>query len=154
MADSYTVERQATIAAPPSAVYERLVDFHRWSSWSPFEGLDPEMERTYSGADSGVGAIYEWEGNMKAGTGWMEIVEADPGRKVGIDQRNLKPMKSQSAVTFTLDGSGDGTTVTWSMTGAKTTMSRVMGIFKSMDSMVGPIFEKGLASLKADAEAG
>jgi hypothetical protein len=28
-----------------------------------------------------------------------------------------------------------------------------MGIFKSMDGMVGPVFEKGLARLKADAEA-
>lgn len=38
------------------------------------------------------------------------------------------------------------------MVGKATTMTRMMGIFKSMDSLVGPIFEKGLAQLKADAE--
>jgi hypothetical protein len=30
----------------------------------------------------------------------------------------------------------------------------VMGIFSSMDKMIGPDFEKGLERLKADAEAG
>ncbi len=39
------------------------------------------------------------------------------------------------------------------MTGRKTFMTRVMGLVKSMDSMVGPDFEKGLQKLKAVAEA-
>jgi uncharacterized protein YndB with AHSA1/START domain len=148
----YTVERRTEVAAPPAAIYERLVDFHRWTAWSPFEDLDPDMERTYSGADAGVGAAYEWKGDMKAGSGRMEIVEVVPDRTVVIEQRNFKPMKSQARVTFSLDGAGEGTTVTWAMVGKSTTMTRVMGIFKSMDSLVGPIFEKGLARLKADAE--
>ena len=37
--------------------------------------------------------------------------------------------------------------VTWSMTGPKTRMTRVMGVFKNTDKMVGPDFEKGLARL-------
>ena len=32
-------------------------------------------------------------------------------------------------------------------------MSKVMGLFKSMDEMVGPDFEKGLANMKTAAEA-
>jgi uncharacterized protein YndB with AHSA1/START domain len=152
MADTFTVEREARVDAPAAALYARLADFHRWSAWSPFEELDPEMERTYSGATSGSGAVYEWAGNMKAGTGRMEMVEAVPDKRIVIDQQNLKPMKSRSTVTFSLQESGNGTSVTWSMTGKTTLMTRAMGIFKSMDGMVGPIFEKGLASLKADAE--
>ena len=35
MADTYTVEREIRIDAPASAVYERIVDFHRWPAWSP-----------------------------------------------------------------------------------------------------------------------
>ena len=31
-------------------------------------------------------------------------------------------------------------------------MTRVMGIFKSMDKLLGPDFEKGLADLKATTE--
>jgi hypothetical protein len=36
--------------------------------------------------------------------------------------------------------------------GPVTLITRSMGIFKSMDRMIGPVFEKGLARLKADAE--
>ena len=38
MADTLVVERTATIPAPPADVYERVVDFHRWEAWSPWEG--------------------------------------------------------------------------------------------------------------------
>lgn len=38
------------------------------------------------------------------------------------------------------------------MTGPMTLMLRIMGIFKSMDKMVGPDLEKGLEQLKAVAE--
>jgi uncharacterized protein YndB with AHSA1/START domain len=153
MADTYTVEREIRVDAPASAVYERIVDFHRWRAWSPYEELDPGMNRTYAGAESGLGAVYEWSGNLKAGSGRMEIVDAVDNERVVIDQRNLKPFRSEATTTFALDDSGDGTAVTWSITGPVTLITRIMSIFKSMDRMVGPAFEKGLARLKADAEA-
>jgi uncharacterized protein YndB with AHSA1/START domain len=153
MADTYTVERKIRIDAPASAVYERIVDFHRWASWSPYEELDPGMGRTYAGPESGVGAVYEWSGNLKAGAGRMEIVDAVDDERVVIDQRNLKPFRSESRTSFALDDSGEGTAVTWSITGPVTLMTRIIGSVKSMDRMVGPLFEKGLARLKADAEA-
>ena len=38
------------------------------------------------------------------------------------------------------------------MTDKKTCMTKVMGIFKSMDAFLGPDFEKGLARLKSTTE--
>lgn len=148
MADTFTVERSATIPAAPSAVYAVLVDFHQWEHWSPWEDIDPAMAKTFSGAESGVGAVYEWEGNRKAGAGRMEITKAEPDREVEIDLRFLKPFKAENTTTFSLEPEGEGTTVTWSMVGPNTFMTKVMGIFKSMDKMVGPDFEKGLARLE------
>ena len=153
MARTYTVERKIRINAPASALYERIVDFRRWRAWSPFEELDPAMERTYTGAESGVGAVYAWSGNLKAGAGRMEIVDAVDGERVVIAQRNFKPFRSANTTTFALDDSGDSTAVTWSMTEPVTLVAQIMGIFTSMDRMLGPVFEKGLAKLKADAEA-
>jgi carbon monoxide dehydrogenase subunit G len=152
MPDTFTCERSTHVDAPPEAIYARLVDFHRWRSWSPFEGLDPNMERTYSGARAGVGAIYEWAGNMKSGTGRMEMVEAEPDRRIVIDQQNLKPMKSRCTVTFTLTEDGGGTAVGWRMDGRTTGLARVMSKVRSMDSLIGPVFEKGLANLRAECE--
>jgi hypothetical protein len=83
----------------------------------------------------------------------MEIVDAVDDERVVIDQRNRKPFRSEATTRFALDDSGDGTAVTWSITGPVTLITRIMGIFKSMDRMVGPVFEQGLTRLKADAEA-
>ena len=124
-----------------------LVDFHRWIEWSPWEGLDPNMWRGYTGADSGVGAVYEWSGNRKAGAGRMEITDADEPSRLQIALQFIKPFKSSSTTTFTLDDRDGGTHVTWRMVGPKTFMTRVMGVFMSMDKMVGRDFEKGLTQL-------
>ena len=154
MADSsYTVRRSIEIAAPPETVYAQVVDFHKWSAWSPWEGLDPDMERTYSGPSEGLGAGYAWSGNRQAGQGRMEIIEADAPSRLLIDLVFEKPWKSHSVTEFTIDEAGSGSEVTWSMTGPMTLVTRVMGIFKSMDSLLGPDFEKGLSTLKANVEA-
>jgi hypothetical protein len=151
-ADSYVVERQKQVGAPPADVVERIVDFHRWQVWSPWEDVDPNLRRSYSGPTSGVGAVYEWEGNRKAGKGRMEIVDVDPDGSVTIDLQFLKPFKSRSTTVFTVRPDAGGSLVTWTMTGPKTLVTKVMGLFTSMDKMIGPDFEKGLDRLKADAE--
>jgi hypothetical protein len=49
----------------------------------------------------------------------------------------------------------DGSTrVTWYMSGPMPFISKIMSVFVSMDSMIGPDFEKGLARIKALAENG
>jgi hypothetical protein len=153
MANTYTVERTLHIDAPPGAVRDHLVDLRRWEAWSPWEDLDPGVQRTYGGPASGVGAWYEWEGNRKAGMGRMEIIAADAS-SVRIDLQFLKPFRSHSNTVFELQPDGGGTHVTWTMVGPNTGMTKVMGLFWSMDRMLGPDFEKGLGRLKAAAEAG
>jgi uncharacterized protein YndB with AHSA1/START domain len=153
--DTYTVERSTTIAAPAGRVYEQLADFHKWVNWSPWEDLDPALERTYSGAEAGTGAVYEWSGNRKAGTGRMEIVRTVEAERVDIDLQFIKPFKARNDTSFVLTQQGEGSTdVLWTMTGQKSLMTKVMGIFSSMDKMIGPDFEKGLDRLKRVSETG
>jgi len=152
MADTYTVERTTIINAPADKVYAQIVDFRNWRAWSPWDDLDPDMKRSYSGPDSGVGASYAWSGNRKAGDGQMKITEAVEPSSVQIALDFLKPFKSSSTTTFNLKPQGEATEVTWTMTGPKTLMTRVIGVFKSMDKMVGPDFEKGLTKLKGATE--
>jgi hypothetical protein len=149
---SYEVRRSITIEAEPKKVYDRIVDLQKWPAWSPWEGLDPGMTKRYTGPGSGVGASYAWSGNRKVGEGRMTITDvAEPGR-VALDLHFLKPFKAENETVFVLEPAGQGTEVTWSMTGSHTVLSRIMGIFVSMDKMIGKDFEKGLAQLKADAE--
>jgi Polyketide cyclase / dehydrase and lipid transport len=149
---TFSVERSITINAPASAVHERLNNFHKWVDWSPWEGLDPALQRTYTGPDSGVGASYAWTGTRKVGQGRMEITESTPNR-VALDLHFIKPFKANNKTVFAITPAGEGTNVTWTMTGPKTLLSKLMGIFMSMDKLVGKDFDKGLASLKRVTEA-
>ena len=151
--DSFRVERSTAIKAPPEKVFAVLNDFHRWDAWSPWEKLDPAMKRNYSGSPSGRGAVYAWEGNSKVGKGRMEITESVPPSKVTIKLDFLDPFEAHNVAEFTLVPTGDTTDVRWVMHGPSPYLTKLMGMFVSMDDMVGGDFEAGLANLKAVAES-
>jgi hypothetical protein len=148
---TYSVQRSIVIKAPPEKILPLVSDFHNWSQWSPWENLDPAMKRTFSGAPKDLGAVYAWEGNKNVGSGRMEVISLTPTR-VGIKLDFLQPIASTSDTTFALQAQGDSTTVSWTMSGNTDFMAKLMGIFISMDSMIGPAFESGLAKMKAAAE--
>lgn len=150
--DSFSVQRVATVKAPPEKIMRLISDFRNWPSWSPWEKLDPNMRRTFSGAASGKGAIYEWQGNSDVGRGRMEITELAAPSNVAIKLDFFEPMALSNRTEFVLVPQGEHTTVTWNMTGPMPFMSKVMSVFISMDTMIGRDFEKGLAQMKAAAE--
>lgn len=150
--DTFRVERTGAMQAPPEKVFALIEDFHQWTAWSPWEHLDPNLKRTYGGAEKGKGATYAWQGNSQAGEGRMEIVEATSPSRVLINISFFKPFEAHNEVEFALSGEGGGTRVVWSMHGPQPFMMRLMSLFMSMDKMVGKDFEKGLVGLKAAAE--
>ena len=149
--DSFRLERQTVIKAPPEKIFANLVDFNKWGAWSPWEKLDPQMKRTHSGAGSGKGASYAWAGD-KVGAGSMEILDATPSSSVKIKLDFTKPFEAHNLVDFTLVPQGDSTQVTWAMYGPMAFINKLFGVFMSMDKMVGKDFEAGLADLKAVSE--
>ena len=149
---TFHIERSARIHAPPDRVFALIEDFHGWGAWSPWEKLDPAMQRSYSGAASGEGAVYEWRGDPHVGRGRMQIVDVVPPSKVVIQLDFLEPFEAHNTAEFTLDGAGGATDVTWAMNGANNFVSKLLGIFVDMDQMIGKDFETGLANLKAAAE--
>jgi opacity protein-like surface antigen len=151
--DEYHVVREATIAAPASVVFAEVNDFHKWDDWSPWAKLDPKMQVTYSGPDSGKGAGYAWQGNSDVGKGSMTIIDSQPSNAVKIDLHFIEPFDSSSITDFNFRPAGDSTAVSWSMTGKHNLMSKAMCLVMDMDKMIGPDFEKGLSQLKTVAEA-
>ncbi|MEV0076495.1 SRPBCC family protein [Nocardia neocaledoniensis] len=148
----FEVTRRTTIAAEPARIHGFIDNFRQWRLWSPWEDADPQLARTYTGPESGVGARYTWRGNRKAGAGAMEI-KADAEREIGIELAFEKPFKATNFVTFTLVPSGAGTEVTWKMTGTHSGLMGVLGKVFPIDNMIGKDFDKGLARLKTIAEA-
>lgn len=143
-------ERATVINASPDRITPHLVDFHNWMPWSPWEKMDADLKRDYSGAASGVGAKYAWAGK-KAGEGTMEVLEAS-NSGVKIDLRFIKPWEAVCIAKFHFTPQSGGTEVKWTMDGPNTFMGKLFGLFVNMDKMIGKDFENGLAGLKAEAE--
>ena len=148
---TFRVERTAIIPAAPEKVFPLVDDFHQWGTWSPWEKLDPGMKRTHSGAASGKGAVYSWEGNDQVGAGRMEILEDAAPSRVKIQLDFLRPFEGHNTAEFTLAPEGPGTRVTWAMSGRNTLLGKVIGLFMSMDRMIGKDFEAGLGNMKVAA---
>jgi hypothetical protein len=150
--DSFRVERSALIPANQAKVVALVGDFHEWVRWSPWEKIDPTMQRTYSGSASGAGAGYAWSGSGKAGAGRMEILDCSESR-VLIRIDFTKPFAASNTVEFTLVPQGDSTHVTWAMFGPSPFISKLMGLAFNLDRMIGKDFEAGLVNIQSAAKS-
>lgn len=143
----FRVERSATIAASPDALFEQVNDHRKFAVWNPWLKLDPNVKNTYSGPDSGVGAVCSWDGNNNIGAGSSTIIESKPGELVRQRMDWKRPMEGTSTVDFTFKSEGDKTVVTWAMYGKNGFMGKAVSVFMDCDKMIGPKFEEGLAEL-------
>ena len=149
--NSFKVERSARIEAPPEKIFPLINDFRRWGAWSPWEHVDPDMKRTFSGPDSGVGSIYEWEGNNKAGKGRMEITQSRPSSHVSLNLDFIKPFKASNVTEFDFVPNGNATDFRWVMHGPSPFVTKIMMVFTTMDKMIGKDFDQGIVNLKKAA---
>jgi uncharacterized protein YndB with AHSA1/START domain len=145
---SFRVQRATVVKASPETIFPLINDFHQWGTWSPYETRDPAMKRSFSGAVSGKGAVYGWDGNSNVGSGRMEILETTPPAKIVIKLDFFKPFEGHNTAEFTILPQGDATGVTWLMHGPAPFVSRLMQVFMNIDRMIGKDFEIGLANLK------
>ena len=144
---SFRVERSATIAATPQALFEQVNDHKKFDTWNPWSKMDPSAKNTYSGPPTGVGSACSWVGE-KVGEGTATIIESEPGELVRQRMDWKKPMEGTSTVDFTFKPEGDKTVVTWAMYGENNFMGKLVSLFMDCESMCGPEFEKGLADLE------
>lgn len=146
-----TISRTITINTTPDKIFPLINDFHNWSKWSPYEKLDANMQKTFSGSESGVGAKYDWNGNNKVGKGKMEITQSTPN-KISLNLDFEKPFKGHNITEFSLESRGQQTQVTWLMSGPTHWIIKIMELFIDCEKMIAKDFEVGLNSLKLVAE--
>ena len=154
-----TVERSITIAAPPAAVHQVLADLKTWPEWSAWtQQRDPSATWEFSGADSGVGAVWSWKGDPKGlGVGRLEITASDPQDGIAYDLA-FDEGAMQAPGALRLLSSGGGTHVTWTSQfsmGPKP-IGGLMKLFLGgmIGNSVGADFDAGLAGLKQRLETG
>jgi uncharacterized protein YndB with AHSA1/START domain len=143
----YAVARTVTIPGSPATVFGVVNNFREFNKWSPWAKIDPNMTTTYSGADTGVGSVYEWQGNADVGKGKMTITESKPYEQIAIRLEFFEPFASVADTAFLFRPSGENTEVTWQMNGKNGFAEKAITLFMDMEGMIGKDFEKGLSQL-------
>jgi uncharacterized protein YndB with AHSA1/START domain len=144
----FRVERSLVIAAPAEKIFPYFDNHKKFNEWNPWAKMDPEAKNTYTGPESGVGAVASWDGKM-VGKGSATITESKPNERIVERMDWLKPMEGVSTVEFTFKPEGEGKTkVAWAMYGTNQgLLAKVMSLVIDCESMCGPEFEKGLADV-------
>lgn len=150
--DAFLISRSITIQASPEKIYPYLSDFEKGQQWSPYEQKDPAMKRKFSGAKSGKGSIYHFEGNNEVGTGKLEILEANAPSNVVLQLDMLKPFEASNTIIYTITPKENGSEVTWAMEGTRPFFAKVICTLFNGEKMVGDAMETGLNNLKALTE--
>ena len=144
---SFSVQRSSLIEAKPEELFAQVNDHRNFVKWNPFNELDPDVVNTFSGAESGVGAVCSWKGNSKIGAGSSTIIESKPHELVRLRMDWKEPMESTSKVDFTFEVKEGKTLVTWKLYGPQNFAGKAFSLFMSPEKMCEPMFEKGLADL-------
>lgn len=149
-----SANRSIVINTEPATIYEEIVDFSKWSTWSPWHQIDPAMKSTITGNPGEVGHKQAWKSeNKEVGEGSQKFIELRANEFAKTEMHFMSENSDPAFSVFQLQPEGEGTRVTWTMDGEASFMMRGMMLMMNMDKMLGETFDKGLANLKTVAEA-
>lgn len=149
----FSVTRSAVIDAPPAETFAQVNNLQNWNAWSPWARLDPDAKNSFEGPPAGEGASFAWAGNSNVGEGKMTITESKPDELVRMRLEFYKPFEGTNDTLFTFEPDGQGTKVTWTMSGKNNFVGKAIGLVMDCDKMVGGMFEEGLENLNEVASA-
>lgn len=144
--NSFEVSRERTVNAPAAVLYDNVIDFKNWESWSSWVERDPVTVITLGNKTKGVDGSYTWVDSH--GEGSIKTLATTLNQS--IDQELQFGDFHPSKINWTFAPSADNKTkVTWKMNSDKLPF-----IFKAsaavsggFDKIIGPDFERGLEKL-------
>ena len=150
----FAISRERLVKGSPEQIFPLINNSKKANEWMPWKDSDPSVVMVYSGPDEGVGSVSSWDGTGQMGTGRAEVVESIPNRSVKTQLTYTKPMEMSQLAEISLNPAAEGTVVKWTVVGNNNFIGRLFCLFMNMDKMVGGEFEKGLAKLQQQVEAG
>jgi hypothetical protein len=148
--EQFHAARSMKIAATPSRLYDLISNLRQMNTWNPYALRETKGTVSYSGPDSGPGAMFHFNG--RGGSGSVSVLDCSPSAIV-MRLQMTKPIAGDNRVEFNLKPEGDTTEVTWAMSGRQSLPMRIMSLFIDCDRMLARDFDEGLSNLKAIAEA-
>lgn len=150
---AYRVERSQPFARSNQDIQAYVLDYKRWTEWSPWLLHDAQTQLHYFGEPGHVGSGYRWH-SERIGQGEITTDAIEPGRSVRQTLKFFKPFKSQAQVCFEFHGvSHDPTAceLRWVMEAKLPLPMRPFApVFKHM---IGMDFELGLARMVGALDA-
>jgi hypothetical protein len=144
---TWSAERAAVLAAPPSAVFPWVDSPSGWQRWTPW----PDSGVVREGPEHGAGARLAWN-DKELGNGSFEIVEARPDSLVRY-RVIVQEGEMHTDGTMRLSHDGAGTRIQWREEG-DFGGNPLMGYWaRFMEHAQGAELEKALDRLSALAEA-
>ena len=145
MPSNYAVSRSITINSPVKEIHSFINDLEQWPKWAPWQDQEKEVDIDLGDISAGVGATQKWIGHD--GKGSLEITHSSPTSGIQYLLR-FGNDKEDTKGEFAYQTNGNQTTVSWTMSGEMT--MPIIGPYAVliMDTMAGPMFEKGLEKLK------
>jgi hypothetical protein len=147
----YQVRRTLVMPAKPEAVFAMVNTLKQWPEWTAWNVVRyPDMQISYAGPESGVGAAYSWSGKS-SGNGTLKLTSSDPAKGVTYDL-DFEHGKYVSKGQILLRPVADAVEVTWINEGnlGWNPVDRYFGLL--MDRMMGPDMETGLRNLQRRVE--
>lgn len=141
-------ERSGIVKATPDEIFPYISNLKLGEKWSPYEKIDPNMKKTFSGPEAGVGSVMEFDGNSNAGSGKLEILKLIPNESVEIKLTMTKPFAAENIVQYRLVPDVTGTKFIWSMGGDGGFMGKLINVFIDCEKMVGDQFSEGIVNLQ------
>lgn len=152
------LERSVVINAQPASIFAYVNNLKNFNEWSPWHNLDPNTKYDFEGPEAGVGAKMSWKSDHEeVGEGVQWIVESEENKRVKTGMQFGGFEGDYFAEVVLEPTENNATKVTWHYYGDVSNAStfgaaagKFFGMF--MDGMLGPSYEKGLASLKQVVE--
>ena len=147
MRKEHYVKREIIINAPRQKVFDFVKLLENQDKFNKHAMAGPDRNREYKGTDGTVGFIYAWKGNKEAGEGEKEIKNIIEGKRVEMEIRFVKPMKTSATIIMDLESLSDNQTkLTWSNAGR---LQYPVNLFiPIMEKAVPKAMDESLVSLK------
>ncbi|MFP3591300.1 SRPBCC family protein [Chryseobacterium sp. SIMBA_038] len=147
-------EKSISINAPVEKVWQNTNTLKSMDQWSPWNHLDPNMKKDWTGVTGQPGEKVCWDSKKdEAGKGCQEVKKVDAAKKrIDTDIKFLTPYESEAHAYVTVVPEGNGSKATWGFTSKIPYPFTVMKMFMNMEDAIGKDYQKGLSRLKEMSE--
>jgi len=144
--NTYEVTRTRRIEASTPIVYNHVLDFKTWKSWSSWVEEDPGLEITFSENSKGISSKYSFKNDD--GIGHIETIKTAPNKSIHQTMQFEDYPKSDITLDFK-SNDDQSTDITWTIKGKDLPFGfKVYALLMGgMEKQIGPHYERSLEKL-------